>query len=64
MEIQEFDNIEMYKWSAEMNTIGANAARAAIEENKRLGVPSSFESDGVAYFQMPDGSITTENPFE
>jgi hypothetical protein len=63
MEVQKFDNIEIYQWNAEMNKIASSAAHSAIEENKRLGVPSSFESDGVAYFQMPDGSITTKNPF-
>lgn len=44
--------------------IGKKAVRKAIEENRRLGLASPFEKDGKVYYKMPDGTITSENPFK
>jgi len=44
--------------------IGERAVRKAREENRRLGIPNTTSKKGKLYWEMPDGTITTENPFK
>ena len=44
--------------------IANDAVREAQRENLENGVPNSYTKNGVLYFQLPDGTITMENPFE
>lgn len=34
------------------------------EKNKRLGIPSAFMQNGKIYYELPDGTITTEKPWD
>ncbi len=44
--------------------IGNDAVRQAQRKSLENGIPNSYSKNGVLYFQLPDGTITMENPFE
>jgi len=44
--------------------IGNNAVRNAQRKSLENGVPNVYSKNGNIYFQLPDGTITMENPFE
>lgn len=44
--------------------LGTRAVQRVLEENKRLGIPSALVVRGRLVFEMPDGTLTTDNPFE
>jgi hypothetical protein len=44
--------------------IGNNAVREAQRKSLEKGIPNVYSKNGVVYFQLPDGTITMENPFE
>ncbi len=57
-------NIQTYVQAAEFKRIGNRAVRSALEENRRLGIPSVFCRNGKLYYELPNGEITTEDPFK
>ena len=44
--------------------IGNNAVREAQKKSLENGIPNVYSKNGVVYYQLPDGTITMENPFE
>ena len=52
--LEDFDEIER---------IGTEAVERAQEENRRLGIPNAYSRNGTLYFELPDGTITHEDPF-
>lgn len=44
--------------------IGNDAVRLAQRKSLENGIPNSYSKNGVIYFQLPDGTITMDNPFE
>ena len=44
--------------------IANNAVRDAQKQSLKNGIPNVYSKNGVVYFQLPDGTITMENPFE
>jgi hypothetical protein len=44
--------------------IGNDAVRLAQKKSLENGIPNTYSKNGVQYFQLPDGIITMENPFE
>jgi hypothetical protein len=44
--------------------IANNAVREAQKKSLENGVANVYSKNGVIYFQLPDGTITMENPFE
>jgi hypothetical protein len=52
------------RWREEVRRIGSIAAKKAQTFNREHNIPNVYCKDGVIYYQMPDGSITMENPFE
>lgn len=57
-------NPEIYRRSREYLRIGNRAVRRAQEESRRLNVPNVYSHNGTLYFELPDGRLTTVNPFE
>ena len=47
-----------------IQTIGNNAIRLAQKKSLENGIPNVYSKNGVHYFQLPDGTITMQNPFE
>lgn len=54
---------EVLREMMELKRIGTRSARGAQEENRRLGVPNAYSRNGTLYFELPDGTITEEDPF-
>ncbi len=44
--------------------IANNATRKVQRKNLKNDIPNSYYKNGIMYFQLPDGTITMENPFE
>ena len=44
--------------------IGNRAVRKAQRNNRKKGIPNVYSKNKVIYFQLPDGSITMNNPFK
>lgn len=57
------DHTETTSFSDEIMRIGNNAVRKAQEDLRRKGIPLCFSRNGRIYYEMPDGSIQTENPY-
>lgn len=60
---EAYDNLEFYRTSSLIRRVGKEAVREAIEENKRLGIPSAFELEGKIMYLMPNGDITDKSPW-
>ncbi len=43
-------------------TIAAKATKTAQQENLKNGIANVYSKNGQIYFQLPDGSITQEEP--
>ena len=50
--------------SETIQQIGNDAVREAQRKNLENGIPNVYSKNGVLYFQLPDGTITMDNPFE
>ena len=44
--------------------IGNNAVRKAQRKSLENGIPNVYSKNDVLYFQLPDGTITMDDPFE
>ncbi len=54
---------EHYEWAAEMTRIGSEGVRRAQEEARAAGVPCVYSINGILHWELPDGSLTTEDPW-
>lgn len=54
---------EALRHIAELTQIGREAVREAQEESRRLGVPNVYTINGIIHYELPDGSLTTEDPY-
>ena len=61
-EVKKLKNEGIYDWLREVVKIGNEAVMKAKEENKRLGIPEFFSKNGVIYYILENGEITTEKP--
>jgi len=55
---------ETYELTLKIARIGSRALREAHKENHRHNLPNIFTRNKNLYFEMPDGTITTDNPFK
>jgi hypothetical protein len=46
----------------EIERIANQAVMQAKAENKRLGIPEFFSKNGVIYYVLENGELTTERP--
>lgn len=63
MQAPELDK-ETYQQALEFERIGNRAVRKAQEESRRLGVPNVYSFNGIVHYERPDGTLTTEDPYE
>ncbi len=54
---------EVLRETIELKQIGTRSAREAQAENRRLGIPNAYSRNGTLYFELPDGTITQEDPY-
>lgn len=55
--------IDIHRRALELQRIGSEGVRAALERNRRLGIPNVFSRNGRIYYELPNGEITQESPF-
>lgn len=60
--VKRIENEGLYKLMRDVIRIGNQAVMKAKEENKRYGIPDFFSKNGVIYYVLEDGTITTERP--
>ena len=64
MRVERSDDIEIYQMAIEIQQIGNRAIEQVRKENKAKGIPIVFSRNGIIYYELPDGKITTKSPFE
>ena len=64
MSKDRFLSIDTYRQADEMLRIGSRAVRKAQDESRRLNVPNVYSHNGTLYYELPDGRLTTIDPFE
>ena len=64
MELDKFDDNSIYQRAWEIQRIGNDAVNRVLKENKELGIPIVFSKNGIIYYELPNGEITTQSPFE
>ena len=57
--VNRIENEGLYKLMRDVVRIGNQAVMKAIEENKRFGIPEFFSKNGVIYYVLENGEITT-----
>ena len=55
---------EDYELVFKIIKIGTRAVKNAQEENRKHGLPSVYSKNKKMYYELPDGTITTEEPIE
>jgi hypothetical protein len=58
----EFNNIDIYKRAILIERIGNTGVQKALEENRKLGIPSVYTINGRIIYELADGSITELEP--
>ncbi len=59
----EIKRLRLIEKMERFRQIGCEAVRKVQKENRERGIPSVLIRNGKEYFEMPDGTITMENPF-
>ncbi|MBW3543679.1 MAG: hypothetical protein KY476_25795 [Planctomycetes bacterium] len=54
---------ENYRKLVEMMRIGNEAVARAQQENRERGIPNVYQFNGTIYWELPDGTLTTEDPY-
>ncbi|HET6569803.1 MAG TPA: hypothetical protein VFG50_17690 [Rhodothermales bacterium] len=54
---------EVCRTAVEFSRIESRAVHKAQEKNRRLGILNAYSRNGVLYFELPDGTVTQEDPF-
>lgn len=57
-------SLKAYHEAAEFQRIGDRAVRKAQEESRRKSIPNVYSYNGTLYYELPDGGLTTVDPFE
>lgn len=60
----KISKLKLYERVSEFLRIGNDAVHSAQEENRKLGIPNVYGINDKIIFEMPDGSIVTESPWE
>jgi hypothetical protein len=55
--------VAFYQKTLEFLRLGNKAVQKAREENKQKGLPNVFSRNGIIYYELPTGEITTQSPF-
>lgn len=64
MEVKKFSDLNLYLKGFEIESIGNQAVKKAQEENRKKGIPLVYSVDGKIYYELADGTITTNSPFK
>lgn len=64
MKVEKLNDLGVYQRGADFTRIGNNAVRNARENLHKKGLPIVFSRNGKVFYELPDGEITSINPFE
>ena len=64
MEVKKFSDLNLYLKRFEIESIGNQAVRKSQQENRKKGIPLVYSVDGKIYYELADGTITTDSPFK
>jgi hypothetical protein len=64
MRVDKLDDIKIYQKALEIQRIGNEAINRVLKENKEKGIPIVFSKNGIIYYELPNGEITTKSPFK
>ncbi len=56
--------LETYEKVQELMRGAHRAARAAQEENRRLGIPNVYSINGILYYELPNGELSLTDPYK
>ena len=54
---------KLYKFLMDLLKIGNKAVQKAQEKNRKKGIPNVYAKNNKAIFELPNGKMTTVNPF-
>jgi hypothetical protein len=54
---------EALRKGEELERIGNAAVHAALEENRRLGIPNVYSINGILYYELLNGELSQEDPY-
>lgn len=57
-------SLDTYKQARKFLEIGNRAVKRAQEENRKKGIPNVYSFNGHIYYELPNGELTRENPYE
>jgi len=63
MEVKYFNDLSLIIKGFEIEAIGNKAIKKVQRENKKKGIPLVYSVDGKIYYELANGTITTESPF-
>lgn len=52
------------RFAAEVREFGAEGVRRAQADARQAGVPLVYSINGILHWELPDGSLTTEDPWQ
>ena len=58
------DRLAFLERADEIRRIGSRAVHKAQEENRRLGIPNTYLINGHIYYELPDGKLSLEDPYD
>ena len=61
--INEKLSLETYRKTDELIRVLREAVRRAQQENRERGVPNVYSINGILHYELPDGSLSTTDPF-
>lgn len=61
-EVEKLNDSNLYIEMRNIVRIANQAAKKAKEENLKYGIPRIFARNGILYYELVDGVITTEKP--
>ena len=64
MKFKNYKNKNLFREALEYAAIGNHGVMLAIKKSKRLGIPTVFGIIDKVFYRMPDGRITTKDPFK
>lgn len=64
MRVDKLDDIKIYQKALEIQRIGNEAINRVLKENKEKGIPIVFSKNGIIYYELPNGEITTKSPLK
>ncbi len=60
--VEKLENTALYLEMADIIRIGNKAVKLAKEENKKFGIPETFWKNGLIYYILSSGELTSVRP--